>query len=162
VHLVNEEIKVNSVRIVGAEEDYPVMSTDEALDIAYDNGYDLVQVAEKDGVAMCRMMDYSKFLYEQKKNKKQAKKAVTKEIKFGCMIADHDLGVYAKKASVILKDGDRVQVMIAFKGRMMAYMDSMAEELMQKFVDMLSVNVNVVRPARQEGYNYTATFEFAK
>ena len=101
MHRINEEITNKKVRIVGSTYDGEMSLTD-AFNIAEDEGMDLVEMSDNNGVSICKLMNYSKFLYEQKKAKKVQKKAVLKEIKMGCNIADHDLKISHKKAKNIL------------------------------------------------------------
>ena len=162
---INEDILNTKIRLVGedfAEAD--IVSLDYALDKAFDNGLDLVEMAERDGISICKIMDYQKFLYEQKKAKKQSvKKIDVKEIKFGCMIADHDLEVASKKASKILNEGDRVKVLVIFKGRQMAFANTEGPKVMNKFLSLFDKeSYTVVKPQKLEGYTYTTVIEKKK
>ena len=111
------------------------MSLSEALNVAEEEGMDLVEMSDNNGVSICKLMNYSKFLYEQKKAKKVQKKAVLKEIKMGCNIADHDIKVSAKKALNILNDGDKIKVMVIFKGRQVMFANEQGKEILEKFLD---------------------------
>ena len=133
MHRINEEITNKKVRIVGSTYEGE-MSLTEALNVAEEEGMDLVEMSDNNGVSICKLMNYSKFLYEQKKSKKVQKKAVLKEIKMGCNIADHDIKVSAKKALNILNDGDKIKVMVIFKGRQVMFANEQGQEILEKFL----------------------------
>ena len=161
---INEEIENNQIRLVGDEFSEPnIVSLDYALDKAYDNGLDLVEMAEKNGVSICKIINYQKFLYEQKKAKKQnTKKVGVKEIKFGSLIADHDLQVAAKKAMKILSEGDRIKVMVIFKGRLMAFANDDGPKVLDRFLSYLDDSVAVIKEPKLEGFAYTTVIEKKK
>ena len=161
MHLVNEEIKNTNVKLVG--EFSGEMSLEEALEVAYSNDLDLVEMSVVNGVSICKVMNYSKFLYEQKKAKKVQKKMAVKDIKFGCNIADHDLKISHKKATNILKEGDRVRVVVVFKGRQTAFANTMGADLISKFLGLFEEDaVQVVQNPKLEGNTYTVTIESKK
>lgn len=161
MHRINEEITNGKVRIVGSTYDGE-MSLNQALDIAYEEGLDLVEMSDNNGVSICKLMNYSKFLYEQKKAKKVQKKAVLKEIKMGCNIADHDIKVSAKKALNILNEGDKIKVMVIFKGRQIMFANEQGQEILDKFLNAFEVGfVNIVKPAKLEGNMFTMQIEKA-
>lgn len=161
MHLINESIKNNRVRIVGDfSGDMPL---DDALNIAYDNNMDLVEMSENEGVSVCKVMNYSKYLYEQKKSKKVQKKVSMKEIKFGCNIADNDLKISNKKATSILNEGDKVKIVVVFKGRQMAFASTLGVEIMTKFLSFFEENfITVLHPAKLEGNTYSCIVEKKK
>ena len=161
MHLVNEEIKNTNVKLVG--EFSGEMSLEEALEVAYSNDLDLVEMSVVNGVSICKVMNYSKFLYEQKKAKKVQKKMAVKDIKFGCNIADHDLKISHKKATNILKEGDRVRVMVVFKGRQSAYASTVGADLIDKFLNLFDEDaIQIVSSPKLEGNTYTVTLENKK
>lgn len=161
MHLVNEEIKNKNIKLVG--EYSGEMSLNEALDLADSEGFDLVEMSENNGVSICKLMDYNKYLYELKKSKKVQKKMVVKEIKFGCNIADHDLRISHKKAQNILKEGARVKIIVVFKGRQASLATTFGPNLIDKFLDLFEENaIQIVTGAKLEGNNYTVTIETKK
>lgn len=164
MHRINEEITNRKVRIVGSESTYEgELALSEALNIAEDEGLDLVEMSDNNGVSICKLMNYSKFLYEQKKSKKVQKKAVLKEIKMGCNIADHDIKVSAKKALNILNDGDKIKVMVIFKGRQIVFANEQGQEIFEKFLNSFDEGfVSVTKPAKLEGNMFTMQIEKAK
>jgi translation initiation factor IF-3 len=162
VHRINEEITNKKVRIVGSTYDGEMSLTD-AFNIAEDEGMDLVEMSDNNGVSICKLMNYSKFLYEQKKAKKVQKKAVLKEIKMGCNIADHDIKVSAKKALNILNDGDKIKVMVIFKGRQVMFANEQGKEILEKFLDYFEDGfVIVTKNIKLEGNMVTMQIEKSK
>ena len=131
--------------------------------MAYNQDLDLVEMSEKDGVSICKIMNYSKFLYEQKKSKKVQKKSTLKEIKLGCNIADHDIMVSAKKCKNILEDGDRVKVIVIFKGRQVMFANEQGKEILEKFLDYFEEGfVVVTKNIKLEGNMVTMQIEKSK
>ncbi len=162
MHRINEEITNKKVRIVGSTYDGEMSLTD-AFNIAEDEGMDLVEMSDNNGVSICKLMNYSKFLYEQKKAKKVQKKAVLKEIKMGCNIADHDIKVSAKKALNILNDGDKIKVMVIFKGRQVMFANEQGKEILEKFLDYFEDGfVIVTKNIKLEGNMVTMQIEKSK
>ena len=161
MHRINEEIDNKRVRIVGSTYENE-MSLETALDIAEEEDMDLVEMSDNNGVSICKLMNYSKFLYEQKKAKKPQKKATLKEIKFGCNIADHDIKVSAKKALNILNEGVKVKVGVIFKGRQMAFANDMGEEVLGKFLNCFEEGfVIVTKQPKLEGNMFSMQIEKA-
>jgi translation initiation factor IF-3 len=162
VHRINEEITNKKVRIVGSTYEGE-MSLTEALNVAEEEGMDLVEMSDNNGVSICKLMNYSKFLYEQKKSKKVQKKAVLKEIKMGCNIADHDIKVSAKKALNILNDGDKIKVMVIFKGRQVMFANEQGQEILEKFLNYFEEGfVVVTKNIKLEGNMVTMQIEKSK
>jgi len=134
------------------------MLTEEALRRAREAGLDLVEVAPEAKPPVCKVMDYGKFKYEQKKKAHQAKskQKVTqlKELRLRPKTEPHDLLVKVKKAKEFLAEGDRVQINMLFKGREMAHID-VGKSLLERFaVEVVEVG-KVERPAILEGRRMT-------
>ena len=145
--MINEEIKAKEVRVVGVDgEAIGIMSSDEALKLAYDKGYDLVLMAPQAQPPVCRIMDYGKFRFERDKKEKEAKKKQQvielKEIQLSCRIDTHDFETKARHAQKFLESGNKVRVVMRFKGREMSHM-AIGQEIMQKFRDACSEVGNV-------------------
>ena len=135
--LINEEIKAKEVRVIGVDGDpIGIMSSDAALKIAYDQGYDLVLMAAQAQPPVCRIMDYGKFRFERDKKEKEAKKKQQtielKEIQLSYRIDTHDFETKARHAQRFLTDGNKVRVVMRFKGREMSHI-GMGQEIMQRF-----------------------------
>ena len=109
--LINEEIKAKEVRVVGEDgESLGIMSSDAALELAYDKGYDLVLMAPQAVPPVCRIMDYGKYRFERDKKEKEAKKKQqtieVKEIQLSCRIDKHDFETKLKNTQRFLSDGN--------------------------------------------------------
>ena len=108
---VNEQIRVREVRIVG-DGDSIVVPTRQALDMAREQGVDLVEISPNANPPVCRLIDYSKFLYQQKKRQKEMKakqvKVEVKEIRFGPQTDEHDYQFKLKHAKEFLEEGNKV------------------------------------------------------
>ena len=120
-HRINEQIRAKEVRIVGDNIEPTVVSIHEALRIAEENEADLVEISPNAVPPVCRIIDYSKFLYQLKKKQKELKakqvKIEVKEIRFGPQTDDHDYNFKLKHAIGFLQDGDKVKAYVFFKGR---------------------------------------------
>ena len=137
---INEEIKVKEVRVVADNgEQLGVMSTNAALDKAYAEGLDLVLIAPGATPPVCRIMDYGKYRYERDKREKEAKKkqqtVEVKEVRLSCRIDTHDFQTKANNAIRFLKGGDKVRVVLSFKGREMAHTE-IGIEIIGKFLEL--------------------------
>jgi len=140
--LINEEIHAKEVRVIGADGNpVGVMSADAALKIAYDQGYDLVLMAPQAQPPVCRIMDYGKYRFERDKKEKEAKKkqqvVELKEIQLSCRIDTHDFDTKARHAVRFLESGNKVRVVMRFKGREMSHV-SIGQEIMKKFQETCS------------------------
>ena len=124
----NEQIRSREVRVIGAAgEQLGVLSRLEAISIAKEQGYDLVEVAATADPPVCRIMDYGKYKYELQKKKQDAKKRQSvvqiKEIKLRPKTDEHDFETKLKHIKRFLEDGDRVKVTIFFRGREIVHKD---------------------------------------
>lgn len=148
--MVNEEIQGNVVAVID-DGNMSNMSLDEALNLARSEDLDLVQVSTKDGVALCKLMDYNKFLYSQKKKDKGNKgKQELKEIRLSDTIAANDLKIKAKNVDRLLGEGDKVKVVITYKGRSIAFITRGVEKL-NSFEQMIESAHAVDRAPKIEG-----------
>ena len=122
---VNEQIHVREVRIVGEGIESKVIPTREALQLADEMGVDLVEISPTAQPPVCRLIDYSKFLYQIKKKAKEMKakqvKIDVKEIRFGPQTADADYAFKLKHAIEFLKQGNKVKAYVFFKGRSIVF-----------------------------------------
>ncbi len=133
---VNEQIRVREVRIVGDDVESMVLPTSQALRMAEQKGVDLVEISPNAQPPVCRLIDYSKFLYQQKKKQKEIKakqvKVEIKEIRFGPQTDDHDYNFKLKHAQGFLNDGDKVKAYVFFKGRSILFKEQ-GEVLLLRF-----------------------------
>ena len=147
------------VRLIGLDgEQSGLMLTDEAMRRSREAGLDLVEVAADANPPVCKIMDYGKFKYEQKKKAHQAKTkqkvAQLKELRIRPKTEEHDLLIKVKKAKEFLADGDRVQVNMMFKGREMAHID-VGKVLLERFATEVAEVGKVERPAILDGRRMT-------
>lgn len=147
-------IKAPVVRIVGDNVDTQILNLKEALNIAYDMGLDLVEISPNANPPVCKVIDYKKFLYEQKKKMKEIKaktaKVVVKEIRFGPNTDDHDFNFKLNHAIKFLKEGAKVKADVFFKGRSIVYKEQ-GEIILLRFADELSEYGKVEMLPKMEG-----------
>ncbi len=133
---VNEQIRAREVRIVGDDIETTVLPLQKALDLADEKGLDLVEISPTAVPPVCRLIEYSKFLYQLKKRQKEQKakqvKIDVKEIRFGPQTDDHDYNFKLKHAISFLKDGDKVKAYVFFKGRSILFKEQ-GEVLLLRF-----------------------------
>jgi len=137
---VNEKIRTREVRVVGDNVEVDVYPTDKALEMAKQQGLDLVEISPKADPPVCKIIDYSKFKYEQKKKQKEikakAQKTVVKEIRFGPNTDDHDFNFKLNHATKFLKEGAKVKAYVHFVGRTIVFKER-GEILLLKFAQAL-------------------------
>jgi translation initiation factor IF-3 len=144
------------VRLVGEniEDNNKVVSTREALRLAEEQGLDLVMITADANPPVCKIVDYSKFLYQLKKKLKEqkanTKKTEVKEIRFGPQTDDHDFEFKLNHAKRFLADGDMVRAYVFFKGRSIVYKEQ-GEILLLKFATQLEGIGKVDRMPSLEG-----------
>ena len=133
---VNEQIRAREVRIVGDDIETTVLPLQKALDLADEKGLDLVEISPTAVPPVCRLIEYSKFLYQLKKRQKEQKakqvKIDVKEIRFGPQTDDHDYNFKLKHAISFLNDGDKVKAYVFFKGRSILFKEQ-GEILLLRF-----------------------------
>lgn len=137
---INDQISAREVRIVGDDVESSVMPIAKALQLAEHKGLDLVEISPNANPPVCRLLDYSKFLYQQKKRQKELKakqvKIEVKEIRFGPQTDDHDYQFKLKHAKQFLSDGDKVKAYVFFKGRSILFKEQ-GEVLLLRFANDL-------------------------
>lgn len=137
---INEQIRAKEVRIVGDDIESRVVSFQEAMRIAEAEEADLVEISPNATPPVCRIIEYSKFLYQQKKKAKEQKakqvKIDVKEIRFGPQTDDHDYNFKLKHAKGFLEDGDKVKAYVFFRGRSILYKEQ-GEVLLLRFANDL-------------------------
>ena len=133
---VNEQIRVREVRIVGDDIESTVIPTSKAIQLAEEKGVDLVEISPNAVPPVCRLIDYSKFLYQLKKKAKDMKakqvKVEVKEIRFGPQTADADYNFKLKHAQEFINDGNKVKAYVFFKGRSILFKEQ-GEVLLLRF-----------------------------
>ena len=151
---VNEQIRAREVRIVGDETESSVMSTRDALRLAQQQGIDLVEISPNAEPPVCRLIDYSKFLYQQKKRQKELKakqvKVEVKEIRFGPQTDEHDYQFKLKHAREFLNEGNKVRAYVFFRGRSILFKEQ-GEVLLLRFANDLEEFGKVEQMPKLEG-----------
>ena len=154
-HQLNEEIRDKEIRLIGADgAQLGIVSAAEANAIAEENGLDLVKISPNATPPVCKIMDYSKFCYDQKKREKDAKKnqkvVEIKEIRMSPSIDTNDLNTKIKSALKFLGDGNRVKVSVRFRGREMAH-TNLGEKLLMDFASACSETATMEKNPKLEG-----------
>jgi translation initiation factor IF-3 len=152
---INSLIRDKEVRLIDVDGTMiGIMSAREAQLKANERELDLVKISPNANPPVCKIMDYGKFVYEQNKKDKEAKKKQTiielKEIRLSAKIEDHDFNFKAKNAIKFLEDGDKVKISIRFRGREISY-SSLGREVMEKFADTVKEYGKVEKPPVMEG-----------
>ena len=146
---INEQIRVREVRIVG-EDGSEVVPTRKALDMARQNGVDLVEISPNAQPPVCRLIDYSKFLYHQKEMKQKQVKVEVKEIRFGPQTDEHDYQFKLKHAREFLNEGNKVRAYVFFRGRSILFKEQ-GEVLLLRFANDLEEFGKVEQMPKLEG-----------
>lgn len=150
---VNEQIRVREVRVVG-DGGSTVMPTRQALDMAHEQGVDLVEISPNAQPPVCRLIDYSKFLYQQKKHAKEMKakqvKVEIKEIRFGPQTDEHDYNFKLKHAREFLIEGNKVRAYVFFRGRSILFKEQ-GEVLLLRFANDLEDIAKVEQLPKLDG-----------
>lgn len=154
---INDEITAAEVRLIGKDgAQLGIVSSDDALKLAYSEDLDLVMIAPQAVPPVCKVMDYSKYVYEQNKREKEARKnqkvVEIKEIRLSLNIDTHDFETKGGHAIKFLKDGNRVKVSIRFRGREMGHPE-LGLDIMNRFADYCEEFATVEKPAKLEGRN---------
>ena len=157
--LINDDIKLAQVRVVGDDgEVFGIMSADEAREIAYDRGLDLVLIAPTANPPVCKVIDYGKYRFDRDKREKEAKKkqqnTEVKEIQLSLTIDTHDFMTKVKHAHRFLKGMDKVKVVVRFRGRQITH-QSMGYDILQRFADACAEYGACDKPPVAEGRNIT-------
>lgn len=153
-HNINQYIRAQEVRLVGDNVETGVYSLRDALAMADEQELDLVEISPNANPPVCKIIDYNKFIYEQKKKLKEikanAKQTVIKEIRFGPNTNDHDFQFKLKHAISFLENGEKVRAYVHFKGRAIVYKEQ-GEILLLKFAQALEDVGKVEQLPKLEG-----------
>ena len=154
-HQLNEEIRDKELRVIGEDgAQLGIMSAEEANALADEQGLDLVKISPNAVPPVCKIMDYSKFCFDQKKREKEAKKnqkvVEIKEIRMSPSIDTNDLNTKIKAAQKFLADGNRVKVSVRFRGRELAH-TNLGEKLLIDFADACAEIASMEKNPKLEG-----------
>ena len=140
-HKINEKIDAREVRLVFEGFEPQVVSTSEALKMAEEQDLDLVEISPNAVPPVCKIMDYRKFLYNQKRKQKELKakqsKVVLKEVRFGPNTDEHDFNFKLAHARKFLEEGNKVKAFVFFRGRTIVFKER-GEILLLKFAQELA------------------------
>ena len=156
---INEQIRITPVRVISDDgEQLGVLPTAEAMEIATNAGLDLVEVAPKEAPPVCRIMDFGKYKYQQKKrqHKGHTHQVKVKEIRVRPKTGVHDLDVKVARARVFLANKDKVVVTVIFRGREMAHIEE-GRRVVNEIVSQLEDIAKVESPPMQHGRRMTCT-----
>ena len=153
---LNENIRHDKLRLIGADgTQLGVMSSREALERAYDEGLDLVEVSDASDPPVCRIMNYDKYRYEQSKKQAEARKRQTvvevKEVKFRPKTEEHDLNFKIKNIKKFLANKNKVKITLRFRGREIVYAQSQGVEVLNKIAEALGEEATIVQQPTMEG-----------
>ncbi|MGQ9484688.1 MAG: translation initiation factor IF-3 [Desulfosoma sp.] len=154
---INEKIRARQVRVIGADgSQLGILSLEEALNAAREEGLDLVEVAPTADPPVCKIMDYGKFRYQQSKRSQEAKKKQTviqvKEVKLRPKTDEHDIQTKVRHIRRFLAQKDKAKVTVIFRGREIAFKDR-GEMVLQRVLEELKDEVVVEMPPKIEGRN---------
>jgi translation initiation factor IF-3 len=153
--MINEEIRNKEVRLIDADGTMiGVVPSQDALKMAFDKNLDLVMISPKADPPVCKIMDYGKYMFEQSKKEKEARKnqkiILIKEVRLSPTIDEHDFDFKAKNACKFLKEGDKVKVSMRLRGRQFNY-TSLADLVFVKFAEAVKEYGIVEKRAKLEG-----------
>ncbi len=155
---VNSRIRAREVRVVGDNVEVDVYSLEDALKMAEEQSLDLVEISPKADPPVCKIIDYSKFKYEQKKKQKEikakAQKTVIKEIRFGPNTDDHDFNFKLNHGKKFLSEGSKLKVYVHFVGRTIVFKDR-GELLLLRYASELEELGKVEQLPKLEGKRMT-------
>ena len=154
---LNEEIRDAQVRLIDSDgSQLGIKSARDAQKIAYDKGLDLVKISPQADPPVCKIMDYSKYCFEQAKREKEARKnqkiVSIKEVQLSVRIEQHDMETKKNHALRFLKGGDKVKVALRFRSREIQHPE-LGQEVMERFAQACSELGVVEKPAKLEGRN---------
>jgi len=154
---INKEIRANELRVIGESgEQLGVMSRQSALSAAEDAGLDLVEISPHATPPVVKIVDWGKYQYqkmkEQQRNKKSARRSEIKQMRLGLKIGQHDLDIKLRKIREFLADGDKVKIMLVYRGREMAHQE-IGRTLMNRIIETLGDEAIVEQQPQMAGRN---------
>ena len=158
-YIINEDIREKEIRVIAEDgSQLGVSSTREAQAMADEAEVDLVMISPGAKPPVCKIMDLGRFIYEQSKKEKEAKKnqkiVNIKEVRVSLTIEEHDIEIKAKNARKFLLDGDKVKITVRFRGREME-LGHRGLKILENFTNKLEDVSIIEKPAKREGRNMT-------
>ncbi len=152
---INRQIRERQIRVIGSDgKQLGILTTEEALRRAEEEGLDLVEVAPNAKPVVCRIMDYGKYRYQQSKKSSRQKTITVKEIKIRPQINEHDLLNKMRNIKRFLEDGDKAKITMMFRGREIVHADT-AKKIFDRIAEEFSATASIEQKARMEGYRMT-------
>lgn len=153
--MINEQIRDREVRLISEDgEQLGIMSSKDAMKLAKEANLDLVKISPTAKPPVCKIIDYGKFKYEQARKEKEAKKKQkitdVKEIRLSPNIDQNDLNTKSNQARKFLSKGDKVKVVLRFRGREMAHM-GISKQILDSFFEKVQDIAVIEKPAKLEG-----------
>jgi len=143
---VNRAIRVPQVRVIDSQgEQVGVLDTEKALDLAKSRGLDLVEVSPGAKPPVCKILDYNKYKYQQKKREKKQHRSELKELRFTTQIQEHDLDTKVRRMRKFLEQGDKVRISVIFRGREIVHRDrgqALISRIVADMADVAKVDEN--------------------
>lgn len=163
---INQRIFASQLRVIDAEaKQIGLLSKDEALKLAEEQGLDLVEIAPMAKPPVAKIIDYNKFLYQLEKKKKEEKRKAkiseTKEIRLGPFMSDNDLQVMIRRGREFLEDGDKIRLVVKFRGRQITRSE-FGRQIILKVVDALKDLSKLDKEPRLEGKQMVALLSVEK
>lgn len=163
---INQHIQVPEVRLLDSTgKQVGIVSKDEALKKALDEGIDLVEVAPGAKPPVCKLVDFKKFLYQEEKKQREEKKkshtSETKEVHLGPFISEHDLKVKVERAKKFLKDGHKVKIILKFRGRQITHPE-FGQKTLHHFLECITAISKIEREPHFEGKMLVASVSAVK
>lgn len=157
--IVNEDIRDKEIRVIASDgSQLGILPTKKAQGIADESELDLVMISPGAKPPVCKIMDLGKFIYEQSKKEKEAKKnqkiVSLKEVRVSLTIEEHDITIKAKNARKFLLEGDKVKITVRFRGREME-LAHIGQKILKNFTDKLEDISIIEKPAKREGRSMT-------
>lgn len=155
---INEQIRISPVRVIGADgTQLGILPTDEAMRLARESDLDLVEVAPNDRPPVCRIMDFGKFKYQQKKrqHKGHSHQSKIKEIRVRPKTDEHDIEVKVNRAREFLSHKDKVVISVIFRGRELAHVEE-GQRVVRHILELLEDVGKVEAPPNQQGRRIVA------
>jgi translation initiation factor IF-3 len=156
---INEQIRISPIRVISAEgEQLGIIPTDQALTIAREADLDLVEVAPTERPPVCRIMDFGKFKYQQKKrqHKSHTHQSKIKEIRVRPKTGDHDIETKVNRAREFLNHKDKVVVSVIFRGREIAHKEE-GQKIIRRIIEQLAELSKVEAPPNEQGKRIVCT-----
>ena len=156
---INDQIRVSPIRVVASDgSQLGIIPTEEAMGIARESGLDLVEVAPNESPPVCRVMDYGKFKYQQRKKQHSGKvhHTKTKELRLRPKTGQHDIDFKVKQAKGFLESKDKVQISVVFRGREIVHVEE-GRRVMEGVVEALMDVGKIETPPAQQGRRIVCT-----